>query len=79
MVDRTAVDVSLLWSELQSGELAEGSILVGVRDAGGDVISQVEGVPGPADADWSRIEPGHMTDESVGHTHHHMVWGRGSC
>ena len=75
MVNSTAVDVSLFWSELQHGELVEGCILVGERGAGCDVLGQVEGVPGPGDAHWSRIETSHMTDESVVDSQLHMVSG----
>ena len=79
VVDRTAVDVSLLWSELQSGELVEGSILVELWSGGcdviSDVISQVEVVSGPCDAHWSRVETSHMTDQNVGHAHFSLVFG----
>ena len=75
MVDGTAVDVSLLWSELQSEVLAEGSILVAVRHAGCDVLGQVEGVSGPGDGHWSRVETSHMTDQNVGHAHFRSTSG----
>ena len=76
MVDSTAVDVSLLWSELQHGELAVGHVSsVDVRHAGCDVLGQVEGVSGPGDPHWSRIETSHMTDESVVDSQLNMVSG----
>lgn len=65
MFHSAAVDVSLLWDEVQSGRLFEGTIFVGEGNAGAHSFCELLFVFGPGDIDGSRIETGHMTNQNV--------------
>lgn len=75
MLHSTAIDVSLLWGEGQTGELVEGEISVGVGGAETYSLCQVLIVPGPPDSDRCRVEPADMADEGVLHPQVHIVPG----
>ena len=69
----TTVDVSLLWDELQSGGLSEGTVFVGEGNIDAGSFSHVLSVLGPVDFNRSRIETGHMTDQRVLDSQLHLV------
>ena len=75
MVDCTAVDVSQLWDEVQSGELVEGTIFVGVGNVGAASFGDVLSVLCPGEDDRSRIETSHITDEGVLLSYLHVFFG----
>lgn len=65
VLDPAAVNVSLLGDEGQSGDLGEGSLVVGVGNVDAGSLGHVLAVLGPGHVDGSRIEAGHETDQSV--------------
>ena len=75
MFDRAAVDVSLLWDEVQAGHLGEGAIFVGVGGVDGGSYSHLLFVLRPGDVDRSRIETSHVTDQGVLLLVLHLVFG----
>lgn len=75
MLDCAAVNVSLLWDELQSGRLSEGTVCVGEGNVDAGSFSHVLSVLGPVDLYRSRIETSHMTDQLVLLSELHVVSG----
>lgn len=75
MFDCAAVNVSQLWDELQSGELAEGTVFVGEGNVDAGSFGHVLSVLGPVDLHRSRKETSHMTDEGVLLLELHVVSG----
>lgn len=65
MFHGAAVDVSLLWDEVQPGRLFEGTIFVGEGNAGVRSFCDLLLIFGPGDVDGSRIKTSHVTDQSV--------------
>lgn len=61
----TAVDVSQLRDEVQSGRLGESLVYVWERKSNAGSFSHIESIPGPVDFNRSRIEPSNVTDHSV--------------
>lgn len=75
MLHSTAIDVSLLWGEAQTGELVEGEISVGVGGAETHSLGHILIVPGPPDSDRCRVEPTDVADEGVLHPQFHIIPG----
>ena len=75
MFDSTAVHVSQLWDELQSGELVEGVVFIQVGNVDAGSFSHVLSVLRPVELYRSRIETSHMTDEGVLLFQFHVVSG----
>lgn len=65
MEDGAAVNVPLLWDEVQSGDLGEGPLFVGVGDVDAASFRHLLSIPGPGDVDGTRVEARHKADQRV--------------
>ena len=75
MLHSAGIDIPLLWSETQAGELVERSIFIRIEMTERQSLSHLHSILGPVDFDRWGKEIIHKADEGVLHPQFHLIPG----